>query len=204
MRAVWLYAAFLVGCSNKSEQKPAPAPPPAPAEAPAGSATGAAAGSAAGSAAGTAAPSARVAFDCGAILTAADIQQVCNATVELKPSLYEGTSSLTKCSRTLRAPGAADSASQWALATFSDAAAIEAYFAQDTLTRRAPLAGVGDAAWTGDRELSATHTKYHDVVVRKGTTLIVVGNTRRTGGPTPPCTDAQLVELARLAIARVP
>jgi hypothetical protein len=203
MRAALLVVVAVFGCSKKAEQKreatPAervetkraetkPADPPAAPEAkPA-----------------EPAPAAPAKFDCAAIVTAEDFKKACNAAVEIEPTLFEGKGSLTMCSRRIRQADHKDSSTQWTLATFAGPDAIDRYFNQDTLTQRTPLAGVGDQAWTGHRTLSATGTKEYDVMVRKGNVLLAVGHSITSQTRGTPCTEAQLIEVAKAALARLP
>ncbi|HEY5944347.1 MAG TPA: hypothetical protein VIV40_02600 [Kofleriaceae bacterium] len=147
---------------------------------------------------------AKPSFDCAAIVTADDFKKACNANVELTPTMFEGKGTLTLCSRSVHEPDKKGSIAQWSLSTFTDVAAAEQWFELDKATERKPISGVGDAAWTGTRELKATKSTDHEVGVRKGTAIVIVGYTQNSLNKKPPCTVEQLTEIARLVAGRLP
>ena len=208
MRIALLCVVMAMGCSKKSETKTEPtqtepakpeAPKPAedkPADKPPEAAPPEPKPAAAG------APT----FDCNAIVTAADIEKACNAKVEIKPTMHEGKmgGKLGVCNRSMSLVGKKGPVALWSLSWHGDAKAAEGFVVLEKSKEAKELAGVGDFAWTAEREMKELKSTDYDVGARKGATVIKLGFTKNSLNPKPPCTLEQLVEVAKLAVARLP
>lgn len=142
--------------------------------------------------------------DCGAIVTAEDFQQACNAKVELAATMYEGQGSLMVCNRKVRAPGKPAPIARFGISTFANAAVADKWVEMSKYDEAEPVEGIGDKAWITKRESKGLKVTDHEVVVRKGNLLLLVGYTEGGVHKKPPCTIEQFVEVAKLAAPRLP
>ncbi len=203
MRAVLLSALMLIACSKKSDTKqeaPAASPPaqpsdnepaeptppsPAPAEE-------------------KPAPPPAASVDCAALVTADDFQKACNAKVEIGPSQLEGKGNLMTCSRSVTEPGKKFPIARWTLSTFPDAAAAQSWLKLEKTDESKPVADIGDEAWTSTHATKGLESTDYNAGVRKGGSVLRLTYTVNSLNKKPPCTLDQLVEVARLAAARLP
>jgi len=140
------------------------------------------------------------AIECAKLLTADDVKQACGATVEIGASSFEGKNPL--CARTLTVPHKKSPAARFALSSFKDAAAAEDWVKLQKTAETEVLSGVGDFAWT--RTKDGKDVKEYDVGARKGALVIKLSVTQNSANKKAPCTLAQLTELAKVVVARLP
>jgi hypothetical protein len=203
MRALVLCAVVMFGCSKKSETKNEPAKNEPVAEAPATKPAETKPAEAPKPPDEKPAPTGAPKVDCAAIVTADDYKKACNANVEIAPTMYEGQGSLMVCNRKVDVDKKATSL-RWGLASFPDAEAVQNWIKMTKYDETKDIAGVGDAAWITKRTSQALKVTDHEVVVRKGGLLMILGTTEGSLKPKGPCSIDQLVEVAKLATARLP
>lgn len=140
--------------------------------------------------------------DCAVFVTPADWKAACKAVVEIKPSKHvEGKGAPFTCVRSVtfgkkRAPEA-----HVQLGSFKSekeargAASLEK-------GKTTAVSGIGDEAWS--REHQVLGTREYSVGARRGTYLVRVQQTKHESVAAPPCTMAQLTDLLRVLVGRLP
>jgi len=187
-----------VGCGKKKEEQqrtnnpPAPrevtppkeeAPPPPKKEAPP--------------------PAETPKVDCAAFVTPADIEKACGgAKVELTAHATEGSNPMFTCNRLVNAAGKKGMIANIKVMAHPGASGAAGY--AKLIKDATPISGIGDAAWSKEKEQAALKMTNYDVGFTKGVFVVELSESKDSMNPKPPCTVAQLTELAKVLVTRLP
>jgi hypothetical protein len=207
MRALLLCVLLVAGCSKKSETKkeepakPTTEAPQVPDEKP----TEAKPAEDKPAESKPAPPAEAVKIDCTTIVTPDDIAKACGGKkVEIVAGKQEGTGAMFTCQRTITEAGKKGPIAYWFLRGTGKAGEGAAMAKIEKTKDAKPLAGVGDEAYTSEKEQKALKMTDYDVGVTKGGFFFKVSETKDSMTPKPPCTLDQMTELAKVAVSRLP
>ncbi|HEY5924469.1 MAG TPA: hypothetical protein VIV11_22480 [Kofleriaceae bacterium] len=206
MRVALLVLVVAFGCSKKAEQKQEPTPVQPEVAKPAEDKSAESPKPAEDKPANKPPePAATPKVDCATIVTPEDVQKACNAKVEIGPTMHEGKlGKLGVCNRSITEAGKKFPIAQWGVSWHDTATGAENWVKLEKSAEAKEVAGIGDFAWTRVHEVKDLKVVDYDVGVRKGAMVLKLGFSQSRMNKKPPCTLDQLVEVARIAVARLP